>query len=522
MYKLVAVGGRIRGEEYILEEGDNFLGRDVECDIQIDIKGISKRHMVLSVSNKGIYLRDLKSSNGTLVNGKSVTSVQLNSGDKIAIPDIILQVVHVKEKKKIIRKQVQKIKDGEESGESLFDEPAPPGPFGKIIWLFKNKLMKIIHSFNKEYEWRIMIGMLVSIFITITIGLTILPVLETSRRVLLIENVKRGVQFVNEVKRLNTSALARGNLNDIQTSFLEEKGTGVDSYELLDLEQRIISPAANRNRFTQNTFSVAAVSFFKKEANKNKTYRDLLSANKIGVARALNAYNVQKGYEETIGVIAIVFAPSSLTSEAKKGSKAFLEAWSTSAIMAIIFFGILYYLTIRPFQELRIQIEEALRGNRKQVEGEYMFQELNPLKQSINSMLQRIRELQNDDEFDDFGELEDDSKYVLQLEEFLRGASTPTLILNSNQQVHAINDSCEDLIGVRETSSKGSTLDEVLREQGLAAVISSLCDRSANNDGTSQDEIYEIGGTEYNVYVNSLIGKDTFAKGFYISFQKED
>ncbi len=521
MYKLVAVGGRLRGEEFVLEEGDNFIGRDPGSDIHVDIDGVSKKHFLASVKGDSVYIRDLESSNGTLHNGKNLTTAQAKSGDKIAIPDVIFQLVFVKEKKKIIKKKVKKIADEEETIDSIFNEPAPASPFGKIIWFFKNKLMKFVHGFNEEYEWRVILGILISLFITATIGLTILPVLDVSRKLLLIENVKRGVQYVNEVKRLNTSALARGDLSNLQTSFLEEKGSGVDSYELLDLQQRIISPANKRNRFTQTPFSVAAIDHFKREGNKESTYRQFIGGNKIGVARALNAYNVKKGYEETIGVIAIVFAPSSLTSEAKNNTKAFAEAWTTSALLAIIFFGIVYYLTVRPFQELKFEIDEALRGGRRSIEGKFLFGELGPLKQSINSMIQRLRELQNDDEYDDFGEMEDDSRYVMQLEDFLRGSEGPVLILNSQQQIHAINDRCEDLLGIRETSAKGNVLDEVLREQGLAATISSLCDVSANNDGTSQTDTYEINGIEHNVYVNSLIGKDTFAKAFFVSFVKE-
>lgn len=521
MYKLVAVAGRLRGEEFELQEGDNLVGRDPSTDIHVDIDGVSKKHLLLSVKGDSLFVRDLESSNGTLLNDKNLTTSTAKSGDKLAIPDVIFQVVYVREKKKIIKKKVKKIADEEASLEDIFDEPPPPGPMGKILWLFKSKLMKVIHGFNEEYEWRVIIGILLTLFIFTMVGLTILPVLKVSRTMLLIENVKRGVQFVNEVKRLNTSSLARGDLNSIQTNFLEEKGTGVASYELLDLNQRIISPANKRNRFTQVPFSVAAIDFFKIEGNKERTFRQFISGSRIGVARALNAYNVKKGYEETIGVIAIIFAPSSLTSEAANNTTAFAEALSTSAIIAIIFFGMIYYLTIRPFQEMRFEIDEALRGKKRSIEGKYLFGELTPLKQSINSMVQRLRELQNEDEYDDFGEMEDDSRYVTQLEEFMRGSDGAILILNSSQQVHAINDACEDLIGIRETSAKGSMLDEVAREQGLAATVSSLCDQSANNDGTSQSEVYEIGGTEYNVYVTSLIGKDTFAKAFYVTFIKE-
>ena len=522
MFKLVAIGGKLRGQEFELSDGESILGRDSSCDIVIDIDGISKRHVSFNAHEDTVYVKDLGSSNGTLINGESISHATIKAGDKVALPHLILTLVEVKEKKIIIRKKVQKeTQVGSDEGEDLFDEPLPSSPFAKMLWFYKNRFMKIFHGFNEEYEWRVMIGISTALFITITIALTIVPVLRTSRHLLLIETQKRGKQFVDEITRLNKNALAKGQLNEVRTLFLEEPGSGVEDYELLDMEKRVISPAEKRNRFTDDAYSSDAVDYFKSEDNWNKTYGRYHSSEKIIIGKAIRAYNIKKGFEEVIGVIVIHFAPSTLAAAAKQNSSIFLEAWTTSAIIAIFFFGIIYYLTIRPLQELRVQIEQSLRGDRKKIESKYLFRELIPLKDSISSMIQRIQELQSDDDSDDFIDVEDDSKYVAQLEEFMRGASGPILILNSDKYVHALNAECEDLLGFREDSSKGSPLDEVARDQDIAATMLSLCDRSSNSDGSSQNDSYEIGGHEYNIYVNSLIGKDNFAKAFYISFLKE-
>ena len=525
MFKLIAIGGKLRGQEFELADGDNILGRDPECDIHLNIDGVSKRHVSFNVHADGVYIKDLGSSNGTFINGKNIPEGTLKAGDKIAIPHLILSLVEIREKKIIVRKKVSKMaqeEDDDDENDDLFSEPIPTTLVGKIMWFYKNRFMKIFHGFNEEYEWRVMIGLSIALFITTTVALTIVPVLKASRDLLFIETKKRGIQFVNEIKRLNTGALSRGRINEIRTSFLENTGSGVESYELLDLEQRVISPAAKRNRFTTDPYSVAAIDFFKNEDNRNKTYGSRVGASKIVIGKAIVSYNTKKGYEEVIGVIVIHFSPSTLVAAAKQNSSIFLEAWSTAAIIAVFFFGVIYYLTLRPIQELQGQIEQTLRGRRKQIEGKYMFQELTPLKQSVSSMVQRIRELQNDEDSSDFVDAEDDARYVAQLEEFMRGANGPILILNSDKCVHTLNSECEDLLGFREASSKGSPIDEVARDQDIAATILSLCDRSAVADGTSQDESYEIGGNGYNFYVNSLIGKDNFAKAFYISFLRDD
>jgi transcriptional regulator with PAS, ATPase and Fis domain len=146
------------------------------------------------------------------------------------------------------------------------------------------------------------------------------------------------------------------------------------------------------------------------------------------------------------------------------------------------------------------------------------MQELNPLRNSINSAIQRIRELQKDSEDGDFGEVESDESYVSSLKEILHGTAIPTMVLNSEKNLAAINGDCEDITGIRESAALGMSLLDVAREKGFAATLIELCDNSANNGGTSQSGEYELQGVEYTINVSSLIGKDNFAKAFYVSF----
>ncbi len=99
MFKLVAVAGKLRGREFVLSEGENTVGRDSSCSVVISVDGISKKHFSMTVTGDTAYAEDLGSSNGTFLNGKIIKKATVKAGDKIALPDLILQVVYVKEKK---------------------------------------------------------------------------------------------------------------------------------------------------------------------------------------------------------------------------------------------------------------------------------------------------------------------------------------------------------------------------------------------------------------------------------------
>ena len=66
-----------------LVEETYTIGRSSENSIQLDDNSVSGRHAELIVVSESCYLKDLGSTNGTLVNGQAVTGVQLRAGDRI-------------------------------------------------------------------------------------------------------------------------------------------------------------------------------------------------------------------------------------------------------------------------------------------------------------------------------------------------------------------------------------------------------------------------------------------------------
>ena len=176
-------------------------------------------------------------------------------------------------------------------------------------------------------------------------------------------------------------------------------------------------------------------------------------------------------------------------------------------------------MTIRPLDEIRFQIEAVLRGRQKELNSNTLFREIHPLRNTINSILTRIKELQNVDG-GEVQSMEEDGPYLRTLKEFMEGAQGPVLILNSEKVIQNLNSEAEDLIGIRENASAGQSLLDTARDQGFAATVIDLCDKSASNEGCHQKESYQIGGKDMTINIVGIVGKDKFAKGFYITFVK--
>lgn len=521
MYKLVVVGGKLRGQEFSLKDGDNSLGRDSACDVHFQVDGVSKKHLTITVTDDVIYLQDMGSANGTFLNGKIIKRATMKGGDKIGLPSAVLQLVHVKEKKIIIKKKIASQRDHEESIDDIFQGGKPPENLtGKIFWAFKYKAMPLLHGINQEYEWRVLLAIFTAAFALITITLTIFPVLQDSKEVLINEVANRGAHYAEEIGRMNASALEQKNLERIDTAFLDTED-GVVSYELFDLEGRIVRPISRLNEYTNDPFSVQVREWATKVRDSKTVKKQLLENSQIGIGKKILAYNAKMGTQEAVGIIAIRFAPRTLAVEATKSSKLYFESLITSFLVAILYFGIVYYLTLRPMEEIRYQTEEALRGKRRSIESKLLFEELNPVRNAINTGLQRIRELQRDESDIDPNDIESDDAYVSTLVEFMLGAQGPVIVLNSKKDLMKLNTQAEDVCGIRLSMSEGMNILDITKERGFAATLIELCDNSANNGGTSQNGHYELQGKQFSIFVTSLMGKDGFAKSFYISFVQD-
>ncbi|MDX2089381.1 MAG: FHA domain-containing protein [Kofleriaceae bacterium] len=89
------LGGHLAGETRVLGPVGSalVLGRDADCDVQVLDKGVSRQHLRIAVTARGVVLTDLTSLNGTFVGQQRVTECPLPFNTIVRLGDAAFELV---------------------------------------------------------------------------------------------------------------------------------------------------------------------------------------------------------------------------------------------------------------------------------------------------------------------------------------------------------------------------------------------------------------------------------------------
>lgn len=88
MPELIFVSGSRSGQRIALSTPRIVIGRHPACDIVLDISSVSRQHAAVTVDGARVFIEDLRSRNGTTVNGRRLAARHtLVDGDEVMICD---------------------------------------------------------------------------------------------------------------------------------------------------------------------------------------------------------------------------------------------------------------------------------------------------------------------------------------------------------------------------------------------------------------------------------------------------
>ena len=94
-WKLQAITGEFTGQEISVER-DMLVGRHQDAEILLQSTDISRKHAALLFRDDHIWVKDLKSTNGTFVNGERVEQeqeIELRDGDMLQFASFMFMIL---------------------------------------------------------------------------------------------------------------------------------------------------------------------------------------------------------------------------------------------------------------------------------------------------------------------------------------------------------------------------------------------------------------------------------------------
>jgi pSer/pThr/pTyr-binding forkhead associated (FHA) protein len=89
---ILVMRGFYEGLELALDRDWMVIGRGRSADVVIAEPTISRAHAAVGFDEKGFFMQDLGSTNGTRVNGERQNHARLDHGDQILLGKLLLQV----------------------------------------------------------------------------------------------------------------------------------------------------------------------------------------------------------------------------------------------------------------------------------------------------------------------------------------------------------------------------------------------------------------------------------------------
>src|ERR1700729_1613894 len=88
---LQIINGPLAGQLFTLDRELTMIGRNLDCDVVLQPKSVSRKHAAIVRRKVGFEIKDLGSLRGTHVNGQKLTQpLLLEDGSTVQIGDVLL------------------------------------------------------------------------------------------------------------------------------------------------------------------------------------------------------------------------------------------------------------------------------------------------------------------------------------------------------------------------------------------------------------------------------------------------
>lgn len=410
MWGIRVLTGPQTGQVFPLKSGRNLVGRASHCDIQLASAGVSKEHIEVIVHSDRVVINDLKSSNGTFINGVKVQTGMVRLGDKLSAHEIIFDLVAVAQPPARRPAPVaqapqpmvppmgmpdysagypqQGMPSGmaNDQGASAAAYKPPQNIYEQLHSKFDEYMERValpaIYKLAEWLEFRYILLSFVLIFVFATTVLSVIPMVTITKESVMSESMRRAKSLARSVAVLNQGALLQGNITGLSTYTVEAE-EGVTQVLIIDQRDGNILAPASRAGVT------ADLPFVHTARKESRAMTSVIDSTTIGASFPIGAFDPSTGEQSVKAHAVVLYDISSLDFDGGRVLSLFLQTLVLSSVVGMLLFYFMYALIEYPVKTLNSELDSALREKRDTTQVKFMHPAFQALVGNINSLLTR-------------------------------------------------------------------------------------------------------------------------------------
>lgn len=426
MWALRVLTGPQAGQIIELKMGRNLIGRAPNCDIKLISPGVSKEHTEVMVSKEKIIVTDLKSSNGTFLNGVRLQVGIMRLGDKLGIHDVLADVIPTSDTSvQVPRTQTNQMNtqtrhapmpyyDGGAAAQmapSMYQQQqpyAPPGMpqpmagmpgtgpapapaynpggvkaiFEKIMGYVEKVALPGVYKLPALIEFKMVLLGFVVLFIFITTLLSMIPMVAISRASIINESKRRAMSLARTVATMNQAALLQNNFSTLTTNQAESED-GVKQVLIVQQSDGMILAPATRAGTTPD------LPFVHTARREMRPQSVEIDSSTIGASFPIGLFDPNTGEQSVKAHAIVLYDIGSLAFDDGRAISLFMQTLVIATLIGLLVFFFMYKLIEYPIASLNTQLDIAMREKKDSTEVDFMFPPLQALIGNINSLLTR-------------------------------------------------------------------------------------------------------------------------------------
>jgi hypothetical protein len=397
MWALRILSGSQAGVILPLKMGRNLLGRSPGCDIKIMSAGVSKEHAEIHVYKDKILVVDLRSSNGTFLNGIKVQNGLVRLGDKLSIHDVILDIVPDPEKNRPVVTFQQPVQTQtyqqpimQQQLPVSMPEPAAvqnlQGPLQQLYSQFDDYMQRValpgVYQLPKVIEYKMVLGLFLLIFIFAVTFLSMIPMVQITRSSITQESLRRASSLARSLAQVNQQALLQGSYSALSTHSVETEDGVKRAFIIQQSDGVILAPASQAGNSPDLPFVVTA-------RRESKPQSSVIDSSTIGASFPIGMYDPNTGEPMVRAHAIILYDVGSLAFDDGRALSLFLQTLIIASAIGLILFYFMYKLVEYPLVNINHQLDTAMREKKDNLSLDFQFPALQALIGNINSLLTR-------------------------------------------------------------------------------------------------------------------------------------